>query len=130
QGNKARFLATWRQLAQHCRRWGYPDRVLLELLNEPCRELTPALWQGYLQEVYSLVREIQPERTLIIGPAEFNSIDALPKLELPQEDGNIIVTVHYYRPGEFTHQGAHWSRHRDLSGIEHVGGKGGHPAGF
>ena len=41
------------------------------------------------------------------------------KLELPASDRHIIVTVHYYEPHEFTHQGASWGdpEWRKLSGV-------------
>ena len=40
-------------------------------------------------------------------------------LELPEDDRNIIVTIHYYMPIQFTHQGAPWSeKNKNLSGIE------------
>lgn len=118
-GSKPKFLATWRQLASHCQ--DLPSVVIFELLNEPCRELTPDLWNKFLKEAYTIVRENNPHRTLTIGPASYNSIDHLAQLELPQDDKNIIVTVHYYRPGEFTHQGAHWSSHKDVVGVEWLG---------
>ncbi len=118
-GNKPGFLATWRQLASHCQ--DLPSKVIFELLNEPCRELTPSLWNRFLREGYDIVRETNPHRTLIIGPAFYNNIDYLDQLELPQDDESIIVTVHYYRPGEFTHQGAHWSSHKDVVGVEWLG---------
>jgi len=46
----------------------------------------------------------------------------LAKLKLP-EDANLIVTVHYYSPFEFTHQGAEWAdaKVRDLKGIKWEG---------
>jgi endoglucanase len=44
-------------------------------------------------------------------------IGQIDKLVLPDDDRNLIVTVHYYSPMEFTHQGAPWSSHRDKTGI-------------
>jgi endoglucanase len=116
EGNHDRFLTVWSQLAQHTQ--GAPDRVLFELLNEPCRTLTPALWNRYLTEAQSLVRKTHPDRTLVIGPAHWYGIDHLATLELPEADRNIIVTVHYYKPGAFTHQGAVWSDYPNTVGTE------------
>ena len=39
---------------------------------------------------------------------QWNSLDALSRLELPEDDCHIIVTFHYYDPFQFTHQGAEW----------------------
>jgi len=35
-------------------------------------------------------------------------ISALEKLSVPEWEKNSIVTIHYYNPFEFTHQGAEW----------------------
>jgi endoglucanase len=107
EGNKEKFLSFWRQLSTHCQ--SAPDSVYFELLNEPCRKLTPELWNQWLREALAIVREKNPARTVIIGPAYWNSIDRLGELQLPAEDRNLIVTVHYYKPMEFTHQGARWT---------------------
>ncbi len=52
---------------------------------------------------------------MIVGPVSWNSFRSLPQLKLP-EDKNLIVTVHYYEPMTFTHQGADWAppKIRDL----------------
>ncbi len=114
-GNKDRFLAFWRQLATHER--GASDQVLFEILNEPCQKLTPALWNQYLRDALAIIRESNPGRTVIVGPAFWNSVDHLAELELPANDRNLIVTVHYYKPMEFTHHGAPWTGQRDKSGV-------------
>ena len=49
----------------------------------------------------------------MIGPGEWNGINELKSLQLPAEDRNLIVTVHYYLPFEFTHQGAEWTSGSD-----------------
>ena len=116
EGLKEKFLSVWRQLAP--RYADAPNEVLFELLNEPCKELTWEMWNQYLQEALAIVRETNPTRTVIIGPAHWNNIDHLDRLELPEDDRNIISTVHYYRPMEFTHQGASWSEHQDQVGVE------------
>ena len=116
EANREKFLAFWRQISAHCQE--APDKVLFEILNEPSKKLTPALWNKYLRDALAIIREKNPTRTVIIGPAFWNSIDHLQELELPPEDTNLIVTVHYYKPMPFTHQGAAWSGHKDKTGVE------------
>ncbi len=111
EGNKEQFLAFWRQFAAHCA--GAPDTVLFEILNEPNKKLTPALWNKYLAEVLAIIREKHPTRTVILGPAFWNSVDHLDELALPENDRHLIVTVHYYLPMSFTHQGASWAGQKD-----------------
>jgi endoglucanase len=112
-GLKPKWLAFWRQMAR--RYAGAPDTVLFELLNEPNRALTPEMWNAFLAEALALVRESNPERTIIVGPGEWNSIGKLDELVLPEDDRNLIVTVHYYDPHPFTHQGAAWEgREKDV----------------
>lgn len=115
RGNRERFLATWRQLA--ARYASAPSQVLFEILNEPNGQLTPELWNEYAREALKVIRETNPARTVILGPAYWNNIDYLEKLELPENDRNLIVTVHYYKPMSFTHQGASWAGQKDKVGI-------------
>jgi endoglucanase len=113
--NKARFLAFWKQAAPRYK--DAPDSVLFEILNEPSRKLTPQLWNADLAEALAIIRKSNPTRTVIIGPGFWNSIDHLQELELPENDRHLIVSVHYYQPMTFTHQGAAWTNQRDKTGI-------------
>jgi len=119
-GGKAKFLAFWQQVAPR-----YKDAapsVLFEIMNEPAQAFTADLWNAWFPEALSLIRETNPDRTVVIGPPEWNSIFALKDLRLPPSDRNIIVTVHYYHPMPFTHQGAAWTEEfKDLSGVEWLG---------
>jgi endoglucanase len=101
-----RLIALWEQIASRYK--DKPASVYFELLNEPHDKLTEAKWNAALVKVLRDVRKTNPTRPVIIGPAQWNSIRALPKLELPKEDKNLILTVHFYDPFEFTHQGAPW----------------------
>jgi endoglucanase len=114
-GRHDQFLAIWRQVAEHYQ--SATNRVLFEILNEPSGQLTPELWNRYLREALTLIRESNPARTVIVGPPFWNSIDHLQDLMLPPDDRNLIVTVHYYAPMEFTHQGAPWSSQKDKSNV-------------
>jgi endoglucanase len=113
--NRERFLAMWDQIAGHYK--NAPSEVLFEILNEPNGKLTPELWNKLLREALAVIRRSNPARTVIIGPGQWNNISALDKLDLPEDDRNLIVTVHYYSPMQFTHQGASWTNQRDKVGI-------------
>jgi endoglucanase len=101
-----RLLAIWRQIGQHYR--GYPDRLSFELLNEPSEQLTDKRWQAMVPELLRVVRESNPTRMLIVGPAYWNGLNHLENLRLPENDRRLIATFHYYAPYRFTHQAAGW----------------------
>ncbi len=102
----AHFLALWKQIAtRYAQR---PASVYFELNNEPHDKLDDKKWNAILPKGLAVVRESNPSRPVIIGPAFWNGIWALPKLTLPS-DNNLIVTVHCYNPHDFTHQGASWA---------------------
>ena len=113
---KPKLAAFWQQVSEHYR--DAPAKVVFEILNEPNRKLTPELWNDYARQTLATIRETNPTRNVIIGPGNWNSIYALGKLDLPENDRHIIVTVHYYLPMAFTHQGAPWVKEMaKLSGV-------------
>ncbi len=119
---KEMYLSVWKQLAPRYK--DQPNNVLFEILNEPNQKLTPELWNAFLIDAIKIIRKTNLNRTLIIGPANWNGIESLPTLVLPEEDKNIIVTVHFYHPMKFTHQGAPWSKENVIyNGITWTGTK-------
>jgi endoglucanase len=108
--NRDRFLGIWKQVAEHYK--DYPSNVLFELLNEPNDQLNASLWNQYLLEALTIVRETNPTRDIIIGPVNWNAYDWVSTLDVP-DDEHLIVTFHYYLPFQFTHQGAEWVRESD-----------------
>ncbi|MFV0592343.1 MAG: cellulase family glycosylhydrolase [Draconibacterium sp.] len=105
-GQKERFLTQWKQISEFFK--DYPDQLLFEILNEPNGNLTAAKWNIFLADALTTIREDNPDRIVLIGTPEWGGLGGLSKLELP-DDENIILTVHYYNPFQFTHQGAEWS---------------------
>jgi len=101
-----RLLALWKQIAERYR--DYPPELLFEILNEPSGKLDAVEWNRLLEEAIGAIRETNPDRAIIVGPAFWNSVYSLRLLKLPEEDDRLIVTVHYYNPFQFTHQGAEW----------------------
>jgi endoglucanase len=104
--HRQRFVQIWQQIALRYR--SHSDRLYFELLNEPHANLNSQRWNDYLLDVLQVVRETNPDRIVIIGPAGWNNPAQLPRLELPEDDRRLIVTFHYYNPFQFTHQGANW----------------------
>ncbi len=101
--NSERFLAMWRQIAEHYK--DYPPELAFELLNEPQDKLTAKKWNRLLSRAIGVIRPSNPTREIVVGPVGWNGIGDLPTLELPEDDRHLVVTVHYYSPFQFTHQG-------------------------
>ncbi|KMQ51836.1 Endo-1,4-beta-glucanase [Chitinispirillum alkaliphilum] len=112
--HRDRFIAIWQQISEHYSE--YSDSLYFEVLNEPYGDLTPDRWNTLFAEVLQIIRSNNPTRTVLIGTAEWGGIEGLRHLEIPN-DPNLILTVHYYSPFEFTHQNAFW-----LTGMEQYKG--------
>jgi endoglucanase len=102
---KPRFLSQWEQIATYFK--DYNQSLLFEIMNEPHDKLTPELWNIFMADGLKSIRKSNPTRAVVLGPGEYNSLGALPKIKLP-DDKNIILSIHYYNPFQFTHQGAEW----------------------
>lgn len=97
------FLALWDKLAAY---WVNMDkRVIFEICNEPHTNYTFKLLNIIQNEVIKIIRKHQPDRLLLAACAHYNTIENLHFLELPEDDENIIVTIHDYTPMALTHQG-------------------------
>ncbi len=105
-----RLVAIWEQLSARYK--NRPDRLVLELLNEPHTKLIDAKWNAVIPKILAAIRKHHATRPVIVGPPFWNAIWALDKLQLP-DDQNLILTVHFYDPFEFTHQGASWAKGAD-----------------
>lgn len=103
---KERFLAQWKQISEFFK--DYPDFLLFELMNEPHGNLTPEIWNVFAIDALEKIRENNPERIVLLGTAQYGGLGGLPYTEIP-DDKYIILTVHYYNPFQFTHQGANWA---------------------
>jgi endoglucanase len=120
KAHKAKFLALWRQLADHYAK--APEGVVFELLNEPKDAATTTVMNPIYAEAIRLIRQSNPKRPIFVGPGKWNQVSELVNLRLPDDD-NLIVTVHSYDPFYFTHQGATWAGPdvKGLSGIRYPG---------
>ena len=81
---------------------------IFEILNEPHFDFTDARWRSVYEQALSEIRQTNPDRIVIVGGIDWNSVNGLRRLRLPETDHNLIGSFHYYEPFPFTHQGAEW----------------------
>ena len=110
ESHSERYLAIWKQLAEHYQ--SYPSNLYFEILNEPNQNMSADKWNELAGNCIRLIRESNPQRIILVGGVDYNSIDSLQFLSLPADD-NLLAVVHFYEPFAFTHQGAHWVDNSD-----------------
>ncbi len=85
-----------------------PDRVALELMNEPQPAGADAAlrWQQMLERLHAAARGVAPNLALVLTGANWSAAQALTAVDIsPFRGGNVLYTFHYYEPHIFTHQG-------------------------
>ena len=106
----------WTQIS--ARYGGRFPELVFELLNEPGGRMTAAMWNETLAALLPVIGATNPTRTVVVPMLNSDDPDDIGRLALPEGDTEIIVAVHYYKPMEFTHQGASWSKkYRHLRGV-------------
>lgn len=110
-----RFMALWTQLADYFQ--NYDESLVFEILNEP-RDKMDNEWNHVFPEAIKMIRQTydfrngnNKNRAIMIGTTNWGTIYGLEgenALILPENDDHLIVTIHYYNPLPFTHQGAEW----------------------
>jgi endoglucanase len=108
------FLALWTELSArlHTRR---TDLVAYELMNEPVAD-DPEAWNRLLADAYRTVRQLEPERVLVIGSNLWQSPATFDVLRVPPGDPRIILSFHFYSPMALTHYGASWTKAGEYRG--------------
>ena len=91
------------------------------MLNEPVAD-KPDDWNRLVKQCTKTIRELEPNRTLIIGSNLWQGYQTVKDLKLPENDKNIIVSFHYYHPFLFTHHLASWTAEAEYTGAVHYPG--------
>ena len=100
------LLSLWRDLSASLRTFPV-DQVAYEILNEPVAD-DPEDWNRLWLKCHRTIREMEPNRVLVVGANRWQMPENLPLLKVPEGDRNIILSFHTYAPMLFTHYKADW----------------------
>jgi endoglucanase len=100
------FLGLWRQLSARLRDQPV-DAVAYEIMNEPVAD-NPEDWNKLVAAAHAVIRQLEPNRVVVIGSNLWQLPHTLPLLKVPAGDRNIILSTHTYSPLLFTHYTADW----------------------
>ncbi len=115
-----KFFEFWRDLSKTLKK--YPNGLLAyELMNEAVADEHES-WNKLLASAFSAIRELEPERTIIIGSNRWQSVDTFDALKVPENDPNILLSFHFYEPFLLTHYGASWTDLKNYDGPVHYPG--------
>lgn len=98
-----RFISLWTNIAA---RYGKNGNVVFEPLNEVSK-IDSRKWNALISKLLSAIRQFAPDKKIIFGGTQWNSVHTLKLLEIP-DDKNIVYNFHFYEPFLFTHQHASW----------------------
>jgi len=106
---KQKFVELWRQIANDYKDYSN-DFLVFEILNEGRIRITHSVLNELLEDVWPVIRETNPGRTIMINPADWGKFSALQRIEIPNDpntnkkDANVILSGHFYEPQCYTHR--------------------------
>jgi hypothetical protein len=112
------LIDTWRMLAARYANRN-PDLLFFEIMNEPDSRFTQSAWDEEQKKVLAAIREVAPEHTVLLAPANWSGLDAMLQMT-PYSDPNVIYVMHYYSPSTFTAQGADWTSPHEIAKLRNV----------
>ncbi len=103
-----KFVQLWEEISD--RIGSHPvDWVAYEFMNEAVGS-DHEDWNKLLRAVYGRIRELEPQRTFVLGSFNFQSMGTLDQLWVPEGDPNLVISFHNYDPFLVTHHMAEWNR--------------------
>ncbi len=101
------LINLWYQLSDVLK--GYSnDSVAYEFMNEPVAP-EHEQWNMVVEKVHKALRQVEPQRTLVVGSNRWQDFETVKYLRLPEADKNLIISFHYYHPMVITHRYARWT---------------------
>lgn len=100
------FCNLWTELSLRLREWPQ-ELVAYEILNEPKAQDSND-WNRVSMQVFKTLRELEKNRTLVLGSNWYCKADTFDQLEIP-DDKNMLLTFHFYDPMLITHFKAEWT---------------------
>lgn len=113
---QANFIKLWQELSEHLK--SFPTSMLAyEIMNEPVAD-NPEDWNNLIAKAVKAIRELEPARVLVIGSNNWQTAANFPVLKVPENDTNILLSVHTYEPLLVTHYTANWiNAYKDYKGL-------------
>lgn len=108
------FGRRWRELSTLLRGFSV-DTLAYELFNEPFSPDHDE-WNRVWQHAYHVVRELEPNRLLIVGSNLFQIPPTIKRLDLSWTDRNLLPAFHFYYPDLLTHYRAEWQNYGGYDG--------------
>lgn len=115
------FVRLWEELSYELSGYAVHD-VAYELMNEAVAD-NPDDWNKLIQRTHAAIRKLEPERKIIIGSNQWQSVNTFVDLVIPENDPNIILSFHFYHPLVLTHYRASWTKVGEYNGPVHYPGK-------
>lgn len=115
-----KFFDLWRDLSKTLKQFP-TDMVAYELMNEAVADDHES-WNTLVARAFAAIREIEPERTIVIGSNRWQSASTFDALKVPANDPNILLSFHFYEPFLLSHYTASWTKLKDYTGPLHYPG--------
>jgi len=115
-----KFFDLWRDLSKSLKR--FPNNmVAYELMNEAVAD-DDETWNKLLIKAFKAIREIEKERTIVVGSNSWQSVNTFNALKVPENDKNILLSFHFYEPFLLSHYAARWTHLKGYNGVANYPG--------